>query len=439
MQLQVPVEGQSMSATILESNAEFVTLEITIPWNNSMLESEETIQSVLNEAGTLASGEALKQFDTDGLPIEMAGTTWTSKGQLPKTYQTPYGTVEVCRHVYQNSAGGATFCPLEVEGRIIITSTPRFAKQISHKYAEMSSLRLVEDLQENHGRSVHRSFVQTLAEAVGSIALVKEEDWHYRTPKLSMPVTTVSIGVDGTCLLLCQGGYRQSMVGTISLYDPQGERQHTTYVAASPEYGRTTFLERMKREVEQVKRVYPHAHYQGLADGAPENWTFLEPLTDSQMLDFYHATEYLDRVAKAVHPRSITAQKIWMKEYCHLLKHESGAATRLLSQMEAINSTRLSTPLRVGLQDAITYFRNHHHQMHYAEAIAADLPIGSGVTEAGCKVIIKARLCAAGMKWKQQGVAVVLSLRTLSYSQGRWQQFWSKMNRYGFSLPELVH
>lgn len=109
-----------MSATILESNAEFVTLEITIPWNNSMLESEETIQSVLNEAGTLASGEALKQFDTDGLPIEMAGTTWTSKGQLPKTYQT-YGTVEVCRHVYPNSAGGATFCPLEVDGR---TSSP---------------------------------------------------------------------------------------------------------------------------------------------------------------------------------------------------------------------------------------------------------------------------------------------------------------------------
>lgn len=427
-----------MKASIIERNAEYVTIQIQIPLSStSLLESEETIQTVLNEAGTLATGEALKQFDTDGTVIEIAGTKWTSKGKLPKTYQTPYGAAEVQRHVYQNSAGGATFCPLEVDGRIIITSTPRFAKQISHKYAEMSSPRLVEDLHQNHGRSVHRSFVQTLAEAVGSIALLKEEDWHYQTAKLAMPVMTVSIGVDGTCLLLCEGGFRQAMVGTISLYDEGGERQHTTYVAASPEYGRATFLERMQREVKQVKRLYPTAHYQGLADGAPENWTFLEPLTDTQVLDFYHATQYLDRVAKAVHPRSMDAQKIWMKEHCHTLKHDIGAARSLLTEMEAIQPTRLSTTLYKGLQDAITYFRNHHHQMHYAEALSHHLPIGSGVTEAGCKVITLARLCAAGMKWKEQGVAIVLSLRTLSYSQGRWQQFWSKINQYGFNFAEM--
>lgn len=428
-----------MTASVIARDANSITLEIKIPLSSSsLLESEETIQSVLNEVGTLATGEALKQFDTDGTAVEMGGAIWTSKGALPKTYQTPYGAVEIKRHVYQSSLGGTTFCPLEVDGRVIITSTPRFAKQISHKYAEMSSPRLVEDLKENHGRSIHRSFVQTLAEAVGSIALLKEEDWHYQIPKLSKSVATVSIGVDGTCLLLCEGGFRQAMVGTISLYDSEGERQHTTYVAASPEYGRATFLERMLRDIDQVKRLYPNAHYQGLADGAPENWTFLEPLTDTQVLDFYHATQYLDRVAKAVHPRSVEAQKIWMQEHCHTLKHEIGAAERLLSEMEAIpSSSRLSATLWDGLQDAVTYFRNHHHQMQYAQALGDHLPIGSGVTEAGCKVIIKARLCAAGMKWKERGAALVLSLRTLSYSQGRWQQFWSKINQYGFHLAEV--
>jgi hypothetical protein len=147
--------------------------------------------------------------------------------------------------VYQTSTGGTTFCPLEVDARIILTSTPRLAKQISHKYAEMSSVRVVEDLRENHGRVVHRSFVQTLAEAVGEIALLKEEDWHYQSPKLPVDVTTVSLGVDGTCLLLCEDGFRQAMVGTLSLYDAQGERLHTTYVAAAPEHGRDTFLDRM--------------------------------------------------------------------------------------------------------------------------------------------------------------------------------------------------
>ena len=118
--------------------------------------------------------------------------------------------------------GAQPSAPLEADGRVIITSTPRFAQQISHKYAEMSSPRLVEDLQQNHGRSVHRSFVQTLAEAVGSIALLTEEDWHYQTPQLPTAISTVSIGMDGTCRLLCEGGYRQAMVGTISLYDAGG-------------------------------------------------------------------------------------------------------------------------------------------------------------------------------------------------------------------------
>ena len=423
-----------MNTSIIESNEKFVTIQITIPLSNSFLETETRIQSVLNEAGTIASGEALKQFDTDGLAIEKSGKRWTSKGQQPKTYQTPYGSIEINRHIYQTSTGGETYCPLEVDSRIIITSTPRFAKQISHKYAEMSSVRLLEDLRENHGREVNRAFVQILAEAVGNIASIKEEDWTYQTPKLDVEIPTVSIGLDGTCMLMCGEGFRQAMVGTISLYSREGERQHTTYIAASPEYGREIFLTRLRREVEQMKRLYPNAHYQGLADGAPENWTFLNSVTATQILDFYHATQYLGKFAKAIHPRSVENQKVWMDTHCHKLKHDAGFAKVLLAEMEIIQPKPVSKSVLEGFHDAITYFRNHHHQMHYVEAIDSNLPIGSGITEAACKVIIKARLCCSGMKWKDKGASIVLSLRALSYTNSRWQQFWDKINRYGFSL-----
>lgn len=236
--------------------------------------------------------------------------------------------------------------------------------------------------------------MQTLAEAVGEIALLKEEDWHYQTPKLPVEVATVSLGADGTCLLLCEEGFRQAMIGALSLYDAQGERLHTTYVAAAPEQGRQTFFDRMRREIEHIKRLYPKSHYQGLADGAVENWTFLERVTDTQVLDFFHATGYLDKVAKAIHPRNPQHQKSWMDEHCHLLKHEVGAAQRLLAEMETIVPKRVSQSVQQGLQDAITYFRNHHHQMCYAEAITAHLPIGSGVTEADVKSLSK-HVCVA--------------------------------------------
>ena len=65
------------------------------------------------------------------------------------------------------------------------------------------------------------------------------------------------------------------MVGTINFYDREGERQHTVCLAATPQYGKATFLDRLEAEVSHVKAKYPRAHYAGIADGARGNWEFL--------------------------------------------------------------------------------------------------------------------------------------------------------------------
>ncbi len=72
--------------------------------------------------------------------------------------------------------------------------------------------------------------------------------------------------------------------------------------------------------------------------------------------------------------------------------------------------------------------------MNYAKNAEKNIPIGSGITEAACKVIVKQRLCCSGMKWKDEGASAVLTLRCLNYSDGRWEQFRNKIDRYGFSL-----
>ena len=94
----------------------------------------------------------------------------------------------------------------------------------------------------------------------------------------------------------------------------------------------------------------------------------------------------------------------------------------------------LSETVEEELSKAKTYYQNHHTQMKYAERVEAGLPIGSGVTEAACKVIVKQRLCGSGMKWSEEGAAVVLSLRALSDTPERWGQFWSKVDRWGFPV-----
>ena len=41
------------------------------------------------------------------------------------------------------------------------------------------------------------------------------------------------------------------------------------------------------------------------------------------------------------------------------------------------------------------------------------------------------RLCGSGMRWKDQGAKVILSLRALVQPKGRWQQFWDKIDQLG--------
>jgi len=60
-----------MPATLLEVKGAQVKIELTVALSRSMLDTEERIQEALNEAGSIASREALKHFDTDGSPIQL--------------------------------------------------------------------------------------------------------------------------------------------------------------------------------------------------------------------------------------------------------------------------------------------------------------------------------------------------------------------------------
>jgi hypothetical protein len=173
-----------MPASIVARSTAAFTIQVEIPYASSRLDFEEAIQRGLNEAGTLATTEALQQFDADGSPITVGDTELTGKGKLTKEYQTPYGVAPVERHVYQSSRGGKTYCPLDRDARIGVSSTPRFAKMVSHKYAEFGSARVTEDLAENHGRPAARCSVQDVADAVATVALAEQDDWEYVLPEL---------------------------------------------------------------------------------------------------------------------------------------------------------------------------------------------------------------------------------------------------------------
>ena len=425
-----------MAEVIMREGNE-LTLQVAVTLAGSLMEMEKAILDGCNEIGSLATAEALQKFDTDGSPIKLGEVKMTVREKDNKTYQTPYGSVKIQRYVYQSSKGGKIHCPLEDNAQIIRGATPKFAQQISHKYANMNAPAVCRDLDENHHRKIAHSYLQDVSDWVGSIAQAKEQIWEYETPKIDEAISTVVVSLDGAYILMREEGYREAMVGNISLYDVTGKRQHTIYIGEAPEYGKETFLQRLEKEISTVKKHYPDALYLGIADGAKNNWTFLEKHTSRQLLDFFHVTEYLAAVSYAAYPGKTDKPKreIWLNNRCTQLKHDSKAVEELITEMEKLaKKTSLTKATKEKLLAALTYFVNHRHMMNYAEQVKKQLPIGSGVTEAACKTLVKQRLCGSGMRWKEKGAKVILSLRALVQSKGRWQQFWEKIEQYGVQV-----
>jgi hypothetical protein len=84
-------------------------------------------------------------------------------------------------------------------------------------------------------------------------------------------------------------------------------------------------------------------------------------------------------------------RKAWLDDACHRLRHEVGGAEWVLKRLRSLARERPWAKDDENVQRAITYFSNQSGagRMDYAARVAADEPIGSGVTKAACKVIVK--------------------------------------------------
>ena len=259
------------------------------------------------------------------------------------------------------------------------------AKTISNKYANLAAGEVVTDMSENHSRELTRSYIQDVSEFVGTIVNAKEEVWNYEMPKITDTVSTIGISMDGASVLILKDGYREVMTGAIILYNKEGYRMHSLYCAVEPEYGKKRFFDKMESAIDKIKIQFPDALCIGISDGAKDLWQFLKKHTSEQILDYYHASEYLSEASHGIMPKDEKGRKKWLDDAYSSLKHDSDYPAAVISEMEEAS--------KVKLKSAITYFKNNKSRMQYTENLERKLPIGSGVIEVACKTIVKSRLC----------------------------------------------
>ena len=125
-----------------------------------------------------------------------------------------------------------------------------------------------------------------------------------------------------------------------------------------------------------------------------------------QIVDWYHAAEYLPPIAHAAYGEGSPQARRWLDAVRTDLWE--GRISEVIRACQAwTHHAQAGSPA----QTAITYYTNNAKRMEYARFRAAGYQIGSGSIESGCKQIGTFRLKRAGARWTEEGARLTAKAR----------------------------
>jgi hypothetical protein len=191
---------------------------------------------------------------------------------------------------------------------------------------------------------------------------------------------------------------------------------------------REAFAEALRRDPEKRRR------WVVLVDGEPKQLRAVKAearragVQVTILLDIVHVLEYIWLAARALFGASNQKAEDWVgKRLLALLTGRTGGevartiywwATR--PQQPALTEQALAS-----IDKACSYLSNRTRTriMHYQEALAAGLPIATGVIEGACRYLVNDRMDRTGARWSLTGAEAVLCLRALKAS-GDFDAYW---------------
>ena len=138
------------------------------------------------------------------------------------------------------------------------------------------------------------------------------------------------------------------------------------------------------------------------------------PRVEGVILDFYHAAEYLGKLAAALFPSDEAAALDQTEAWSRLLRDAGGAAVTAVLENWEWPSVKGLPAVRAEVR---SYFGNQAHRMDDPEYEANGWYIGSGAVESACKTVVGQRLKGSGMRWSEAGAHAVCHVRALYRSE----------------------
>jgi len=417
---------------------------------------ETRLQESLREFGRIIiqwTFNHLEPHDRRDLPgqIESGGTWYRRRSKTPnRSVATVFGTITLWRTLYQDVHGvEPSIFPLEVRlGLEAGRATPALAERAARAAVASPQSAVLAALRDDHGV---RWSAATLRAVVAAVAAGMEAhcqeaqasrllSWLGQADRSSgsrKPV--LAVGRDGLMLpIRGQACYREAATATVSVYDRAGRRLGTVYLGRMPEPGQGTLSGRLTALIEAVLRAWtgPPPRLAYITDGGHHQARYhrrvLSRMSDARhpgrrlkwhwVIDYYHACEYITKLSEALFADA-RAGANWARKMRRWLREKPRGIYRVLHSAAAIRRRRIiaSAAKREQYRAAYAYLRKRMRWLDYVGYRRDHLPIGSGVTEAGCKTVFTQRLKQSGMTWTAEGGQWIVDLRVIHLS-GVWSE-----------------
>lgn len=177
------------------------------------------------------------------------------------------------------------------------------------------------------------------------------------------------------------------------------------------------FAGRCRAEADRLGLTAP-SRLTVLGDGAEWIWNLADDRfpTAGQVLDYYHAAEYL--AAAGRESRAAEAFPGWLDQ----------AKERLLADGYAGACEALAGlpggAAEVGV--ALNYLAAHRDRLNYAARLRRGQSIGSGLVEGTIKQRVNLRLKRTGARWRVEGVGPLVELLAMSDTP-EWAEYWNAL------------
>lgn len=369
--------------------------------------------------------------------------------------KTLLGIIKVKRPYYSCAACHHGHCPLDKElgycagsisaGLEALMALLGAEFSFAHAVAVVEKLSLV-----RVSASRCREATEALGDAVvhcdeSERARVWEQGQEPMPPLPEQASDPLYMSADGVIVHTGESGWREQCVGavytTIASQRPLSHRrpaqmqpsEHATvrqrsqaisYVSdlgSRSDFSQLLWLEAHRRGLEKAKTLV------FIGDGAHWLWETAQELFPqaTQILDWYHASSYIWKIAQARYPTHATERAAWADPLLAALweSHTDEVIAQLetLAQGDTHIPAAVSAAAREAARTAVTYFTFNCSRMDYKRYRNQGLQTGSGTIESACKSVIQMRLKQAGMRWKVRNARAMGKLRA-RLNSGRWDE-----------------